>query len=223
MTTPIKYQNLYYRILFFVFLCLVERSVIAQINFTQLKSFNYVYSKSILIKTAGGNDLQENIQFFDFLGRAKQTITYKGSPLLKDIIQPIEYDAFGRESFKFLPYTSTTATGTYRASWKTEQAAFYTTTLAYGSTDGNKAFSQTVFDNSLENIIMKQGAPGVAWKISSQNIARQTGEHILSYQYTANTSSDAVYYWTMTGSYPSITFTRKSYLLNNLFKSIIND
>src|SRR5688572_26168514 len=36
-------------------------------------------------------DLNQTIQYFDGLGRPLQTVTVKGSPTLKDIVQPVSY------------------------------------------------------------------------------------------------------------------------------------
>ncbi|MBN1181208.1 MAG: RHS repeat protein, partial [Bacteroidales bacterium] len=195
---------------------------LAQINFTGLTGYNYIYSKTYLLKTSSGTDYRESMQYFDGFARINQTIDYKGSPAEKDLIQPIEYDNFGRETNKYLPYASTAVSGAYRSSWKIEQASFYTTTLAYGSTDGNKAFATSVFDNSPLNRLMKQGAPGDAWKIVSTAPERQSSEHVISYQYSSN-KGYVVYYWTITGTYPNITFTRNTYVTNSLFKNVIRD
>lgn len=191
-------------------------------NFTPYSAYNYVYSRQHLLLATSGKTYRESFQFYDGLGRLSQVVDYKGSPLQKDIIQPKEYDAYGRETNKYLPYASTTATGNFRPSWKTEQTTFYTTTLGFGTTDGSKAFAQTIFDNSPANRIKKQGAPGNVWRIISTNVERQTGEHILSYQYAVNTTNE-VYYWAISGTYPGITFTRKTFSAAALMKTITSD
>ncbi len=210
------------KIFFIVILISSLSQLHAQIgDFNSYKTYNYVYSKTVLLLTTGSAEYKENFQYVDGLGRPSQTVAYKGSPLLKDIIQPIEYDFFGRESIKYLPYTSTsTATGIYRSTWKTEQSAFYTG--LYGPTDGTKAFSQTVFDKSPLNRIMKQGAPGIIWQPITTSTVRQTSEHITSFQYATNTSNE-VYYWAISGTYPDVIFTRKSYAANELYKNVVYD
>ena len=50
------------------------------------------------------------VQYFDGLGRPIQTVKAKASPLGYDIVQPIVYDAYGRENKKYLPYTINTET-----------------------------------------------------------------------------------------------------------------
>src|SRR4030043_1494464 len=90
----------------------------AQINFNDatIKANNYVYAKTNNILTSGGTHTIESMQYFDGLGRPLQTIYYKNSPTQKDIIQPFEYDQYGREIVQYLPYTAT-ASGVYRSSW----------------------------------------------------------------------------------------------------------
>jgi RHS repeat-associated protein len=203
-----------------ILMLLTVRQAQAQINFASLTTYNYIYSKQRLLKTSSGKDSLENIQYFDGLGRPIQTVNYKQSPNQKDMIQPVEYDLYGREVNKYLPYTATSATGIFRSTWKTEQSTFHTG--LYGSTDGTKAFAQTVFDNSPLNRVMKQGAPGNAWKVVNTSTDRQSTEHIVSYKYTANAANE-VYYWVISGTYPNITFTRYSYNANTLYKNIVND
>ncbi|MBN1416838.1 MAG: RHS repeat protein, partial [Bacteroidales bacterium] len=192
----------------------------AQIDFNNsaIKANNYVYAKTNNLLTAGGTHTIETMQYFDGLGRPLQTVYYKNSPATKDIIQPFEYDAYGREVVKYLPYSST-ASGVYRSDWKTAQSTFHTN--LFGSTDGTKAYAQTKYEDSPLNRVMKQGAPGNSWQPVMTTTARISNELVTSYQYASN-SSETVYYWTISGT-STITFTKKTFALNALFKNIITD
>ncbi|MBN2613001.1 MAG: DUF1565 domain-containing protein, partial [Bacteroidales bacterium] len=190
-------------------------------DFTPYQSDNYIFSKTKMHKTGGGTDYKEVFQYFDGLGRPLQTVDYKASPKGNDIVQPMEYDPFGREAKKYLPYASTDAIGTYRSGWKTEQAAFYTNTMNHS--DGNYAYSETVFDNSPLNRVMKQGAPGNDWKVVNTTTERQSSENVISYQYLTNIISDSAYYWTISGTYPTVTFTKNSYASGTLYKTVVSD
>jgi len=195
-------------------------------DFTPYKSYNYIFSKTVLIPQTGtATNYREVFQYYDGLGRLIQTVDFKASPKKNDVIQPVEYDNFGREAIKYLPYTDTINSSTkkalYRSQWKTEQSAFYTT--RYDATDGTKAYSMTVFENSPLNRVMKQGAPGNTWQPVASTTSRQSNEHVISYQYASNTATDLVYYWTISSTYPSVTFSRKTYAAGTLYKNIVTD
>ncbi|HRQ49375.1 MAG TPA: DUF6443 domain-containing protein, partial [Agriterribacter sp.] len=80
------------------------------------------------------SDVQQTTQYFDGLGRPLQTVVKQGSwptgGTAVDMISMTEYDAYGREPFKYLP-TPSTATGSTKndGSFKldpfAQQAAFY--------------------------------------------------------------------------------------------------
>jgi hypothetical protein len=54
--------------------------------------------------TANKDSVMTTIQYIDGLGRPLQTVQQRASPSGYDIIQPFEYDAYGREAIKYLPY-----------------------------------------------------------------------------------------------------------------------
>ncbi|MEL6558330.1 MAG: DUF6443 domain-containing protein [Bacteroidota bacterium] len=134
------------------------------------------------------NKVQESIQYVDGLGRAKQSVVRWGSPLGKDVITPVEYDQFGRVLKQYLPYVSSetnnanNVNGNYRSSAVTSQNAFYDT--FYGGISGNYAFSEQLFESSPLSRVLKQAAPGEAWKIS--------GSHTVDLVHRPNTVPDAV-------------------------------
>jgi RHS repeat-associated protein len=190
----------------------------AQINFNdpRINDQNYIYSKTREIGAI--IDSLETIQYFDGFGRLIQTVNYKASPFLKDYALPKEYDQYGLEVIKYLPYEANSADGSYRleSMWKTAQPEFYKS--LYGPGDGIKAYAQTKYDNSPLNRVMKQGAPGSSWQPDMTKTTRSTSEHVVSYEYLPM-GSTVVYYWTVSGVYPNVSFTRKIFVYNALLKT----
>jgi RHS repeat-associated protein len=136
-------------------------------------------------------EVNETIQYFDGLGRPLQTVQVQGSPGFKDIVQPVAYDAFGREKFKYQPYaTPTGTTGAFRDAAIGDQASFYNAPTA-----GIKAtvypFAETVFEASPLNRVQQQGAPGEAWQIS--------GGHTIKAEYGTNLENE-VKLWAINGT-----------------------
>ena len=59
-------------------------------------------------------EVKQTNQYFDGVGRPLQTVVKGISPLGKDIVTPLLYNAYGRETLKYLPYISTTNDGTFK-------------------------------------------------------------------------------------------------------------
>lgn len=116
----------------------------------------------------------ESITYYDGLGRTMEQVTTQGSPAIpaaKDIVQPIEYDEFGREVKKYLPFTSVEATGDYKTN-PLGTSGNYTTSPQYlfynnGATDkvvdNTRPFAETVFEESPLNRPDKDFGPGIEW------------------------------------------------------------
>jgi len=129
--------------------------------------------------TLSKDEVITNIQYFDDIGRKSQTVMKSGSFLGKDVVQPVRYDSYGRQSRKFLPYPENNSDGVFMSSDSTDQVAYYST--VYGTTDGTKAFAETVYDGSPLNRIVKQGAPGASW---------QPNQHPVTYTYGTNSLNE---------------------------------
>lgn len=125
-------------------------------------------------------DVNETIQYFDGLGRPLQTVQVKASPGFKDIVQPVAYDAFGRETKKYLPYASSSADGSYKASALTDQQTFYNAPPS-GVPVIPTAFAETRFEPSPLNRMEEQGAPGMPWQLGSGHTVRT--------EYTSNNNT----------------------------------
>ena len=128
---------------------------------------------------ADTNDKLETIQYYDGLGRPKQSVQKASSPNQKDIITPITYDAFGRKTKEYLPYEATTTTGVYRASAVNEVQSFYNTTKYENTTN---PYSEKLLESSPLGRLLKQAAPGEDWAMGSG--------HEMEYEYQTNTANE---------------------------------
>lgn len=131
-------------------------------------------------------DLMQTVQYFDGLGRPLQIVQVKGSPLGMDVVQPIVYDAFGRESIKYLPYALQTGVsdGSYKANALTTgagQSLFYTTPPTGVASIANP-YAVSVFELSPLNRVTEQGAPGAPW----QPVTGSTAGHTMKIEYASN-------------------------------------
>jgi RHS repeat-associated protein len=117
-------------------------------------------------------DLMKTVQYLDGLGRPLQTVQVKGSTALKDVVQAVAYDPFGREATKYLPYASPTSDGSYKSAAATELTNFYNpggngisgNQQANGIVINPTPFSIINFEPSPLNRETEQGAPGNDWQ-----------------------------------------------------------
>jgi RHS repeat-associated protein len=131
---------------------------------------------------------QINVQYFDGLGRPQQSVQVKGSATGRDIVQPIAFDVYGRETIKYQPYVAKAAisNGSYKITTGTDQPAFYTdpsngtTWNSPGVKATSAPYAQTVFEQSPLNRVAEQGAPGTDWQPSG------TTGHTVKLAYTTN-------------------------------------
>jgi hypothetical protein len=157
---------------------------------------NYIIANSVLVSgiTDGAlieslslNHRSQTIQYFDGFGRPIQSVATKGSLSGTDMVQPIAYDPFGRESKKYLPYVSTETNGWYKPTALTEQAAFYNAPPPKVIQDPSP-FSETVFEPSPLNRPLKQGAPGAAWQPNADIYSM--ADHTVKKRYELNTAGE---------------------------------
>ncbi|OIR12067.1 hypothetical protein GALL_63180 [mine drainage metagenome] len=190
---------------------------------------NYV-QKSV-IKTPGINtqalvDAQsvanknQEIDYFDGLGRPLQTIAWQMSPFTKDIVTPVEFDNYGREIKKFLPYTDRNGTvyGSVRTTAYADQQSFYTTANSnFATATDNAPYAQTFLEFSPMNRALENGAAGQSWQPG--------GGHTTKQIFSLNTSTDDVRRWVVnynTGNLNTYTMTG-SYNPGDLYKTLQAD
>ncbi|KMQ62948.1 sugar-binding protein, partial [Chryseobacterium angstadtii] len=142
------------KILIPVGMLLTAHSVQAQLT----QGENYIQTKTYLdYNGAQPSKTLETVQYFDGLGRPKQIINVKSSPLGRDVVTHIEYDAFGRQVLDFLPVPQS---GTLNGAIVPSSLANATQPDIYGS---EKIYAEKVLENSPLDRILEQKNVGTAW------------------------------------------------------------
>ncbi|SNZ01919.1 DUF6443 domain-containing protein [Flagellimonas pacifica] len=171
--------------------------------------------------------LQE-ITFFDGLGRPVQQVEMDRTPKdaddnTFDMITHTEYDAYGRTEKEWLPYADMdpeAPMGSYRTTAGESTNAYYV--QHYGQeilADAPNPHSQTEFESSPLNRVLKQAAPGHDWRLG--------GGHEISFGHMANTANEVKRYKVET-SFANNTYMPSlgddgHYAQNQLYKNITKD
>ncbi|MCJ7935718.1 MAG: RHS repeat-associated core domain-containing protein [Chryseobacterium sp.] len=139
-----------------ILICTVLLSGLAQGQLSTAE--NYIYSKTYLSDpTLTNPKTSETVQYFDGLGRPKQVVNVKSSPLGRDVVTHFEYDDFGRQVKEFLPVPQQ----------ETQNGAIYTSPLTNASRPDlysqEKIYSEKVLENSPLDRIRQQIQVGNAW------------------------------------------------------------
>jgi hypothetical protein len=138
------------------------------------------------------DSVQVSTTFIDGLGRPLQTVIRQESPLRRDVVQPIEYDAFGRQVKDYLPYTAEPSkTGDYRPDALLEQYRFYTqpNPVNTGLPKTDFPYLEKAFEASPLNRVLQQSAPGESWQLNSG--------HDVAFGERTNSTADSVWIWTV--------------------------
>jgi RHS repeat-associated protein len=164
-------------------------------------SYNYVISNSMLqpgITTQAQIDAlavtgrTQAVNYFDGLGRPFQSVLTQANPAQKDIITPIEYDAYGREIKKYLPYADVSGTvySSIRTTAYADQGNFYNpaTTTNSIAKDINP-YAQSFLEFSPASRPLEGGAPGQTWQPGNGHTVKPLS--------LLNTITDDVKRWTV--------------------------
>ncbi|WP_143785914.1 DUF6443 domain-containing protein [Ohtaekwangia koreensis] len=168
-----------------------------------ISSINYIIATDVLADNVYNvNDAHQLIsgsrnqttQFFDGLGRPLQNVTWQSSPTNQDLIQPVVYDAAGREAKKYLPISSGTD-GWYKGtstivdpvtgSYVGVAEPFYKPGSDNAVADDVVPYTETVFESSPLNRPIKSYGAGGDWAANSSTNPNGANKYIES-QYTVN-------------------------------------
>ncbi|WET00024.1 DUF6443 domain-containing protein [Chryseobacterium arthrosphaerae] len=171
-------------------------------NYIQTKTY-LDYNGTVPSKTL------ETVQYFDGLGRSKQFVDVKTSPLGKDVVTHIEYDQFGRQVRDYLPIPQS----------GTQNGAIYTSPLGNASSvyGGEKIYSEKVLENSPLDRIQQQIQVGNDWSAKP-----------VKFEYAAVTVADGVRKFTTltsweNGATKSVLGENWLYTDNQLYKNTVID
>ncbi|WCT13635.1 DUF6443 domain-containing protein [Mucilaginibacter jinjuensis] len=138
-------------------------------------------------------DVMQTVQYIDGLGRPLQTVQVKGNPnATRDVVQPVAYDQFGREATKYLPYTTASNDGSYKAdALTTGQNSFYNAPPS-GVPTITIPSATTVFEASPLNRTLEQGAPGNDWQPAGTPNTTASAGHTVKVSYGSNATGEVV-------------------------------
>ncbi|HEX7905820.1 MAG TPA: DUF6443 domain-containing protein, partial [Chitinophagaceae bacterium] len=189
----------------------------------------------------GYQHVKQATQYFDGLGRPLQTVARQASPgsSPKDLVAPVVYDEFGRETFKYLPYVQSnniTDDGKFKLSAFTDQDHFYKNVYKDASNNlmyaGEQAlYSRTEFEASPLSRVVKSFAPGNSWA-GSYNPSNPGSEKGIGQQYLINTANDAVRIWDISNNAltynnndvtTNIPASNNPYNAGELYKNVMTD
>ncbi len=113
----------------------------------------------------------QTIQYFDGLGRPIQSINKQASPNQKDIVQPLVYDAVGRETRRYLPYVNASASNGYYQQVTFDVTGNYTgvsgntyaNNVAGKIAQDSRPFSETILEASPLNRPLQDYGHGNDW------------------------------------------------------------
>jgi len=193
-----------------------------------------------LLQDRSLRDVRQTLQYVDGIGRPLQTVVKQGSyptgGSAVDLVTVYDYDDYGRETYKYLPFGSTATNGTqnngfFKTDAFQQQVIFYNTQLAgqagetnIGAGQLNWAYLKSNYELSPADRVLSSYAPGVSWVGSEVSGSPGSGKSVKTAVYF-NTTADSVHIWTVTdvaGSFGSYA-TSTNYAANTLIKTIVTD
>ncbi|MCX8526483.1 DUF6443 domain-containing protein, partial [Chryseobacterium formosus] len=171
---------------------------------------NYVYTKTYLTDPAGSTPKSvESVQYLDGLGRPKQAVNIKASPLGRDVVTHFVYDQYGRQAQDFLPVPQS---GTGNGAIVSSPLANATQADIYGS---EIIFSKKEFEASPLDRVLEQKQVGTAWSNKPVKFGYEANENGEVKKYVAT--------FDYAGFNSIITLSPTPYGAGQLYKNTVTD
>ncbi|WP_410493598.1 DUF6443 domain-containing protein [Chryseobacterium sp. JV274] len=164
--------------------------------------------------TVSDGSLQQvqSIQFFDGLGRPKQSVSIKSTPTGKDLVTHIPYDNFGRQVDSWLPVPMSSLSGNIQTGVEGSANSYY---QSNGIND-TYPFTHKTLENSPLDRVLNQKNPGSDWQSKP-----------VVFGYEANVTGEVKKYTTVTtwvdGATSSALSVSSSYGDAQLYKNTVTD
>ena len=157
------------------------------VNYLRTYAARAAYTNPARLVQAVVDSVQISTQYLDGLGRPVQTVLWQESPGRRDLVQPMAYDALGRQPRQYLSYVvenASSTAGDYRPDALYEQSLFYQRTTVPGGGAGPLAptdpvrsvvrtgvpFGETAFEASPLNRVLAQAAAGESWQMATGRV-----------------------------------------------------
>lgn len=149
------------------------------------------------------HDVKQSTVYYDGLGRPLQTVARQGSLISGstpvDLVNPVVYDEFGRETRKYLPFAANSTGGNasvtdglFKLNPFDQQKYFYSdnnTNSPVKSQGETFYYGKTEFEPSPLNRVDRTYAPGNSWVNQGKGVKMK---------YYLNTATDSVRIWNVT-------------------------
>jgi RHS repeat-associated protein len=165
------------------------------IGILDVENMNYIRTRTIMRggvtdETTAANivpvaEVKQVTSYLDGLGREMQTVSKQAGKDDKDIVVPVVYDEYGRQTVSYLPYVSPAADGNFKQNPLGELNDFYKITHP----EESFYFGKKSVEPSPLSRLQKTMAAGDNWAGSERGV---------EYNYLFNTAADDVRKWSVT-------------------------
>jgi len=177
------------------------------------------------------SDINVTTQYFDGLGRPLQTVVKQGalktgeSPV--DSVNQVVYDAFGRETYKYLPFAANNtggnshiSDGAFKLNPFQQNASFHAAMFS----GENFIYGQTKFEASPLARVLETFAPGDSWVGTAWQLD-ENNRHSIKMKYWTNANADSVKIWNVVNAPDSFGtyISENNYAAGELFKNVTVD
>ncbi|NQY05520.1 MAG: hypothetical protein HRT68_04755 [Flavobacteriaceae bacterium] len=161
--------------------------LISSYTLAQSTDENYVHTTTYTSETQTGSVSEDHkikaTNYYDGLGRPKQSVSIAAGGNKENIIVPVVYDAAGRASKSYLPYASATSNGNFVSNGQViEDLEDYYYARFPGELDTLylNPYSYTAVERSALARPIAQAAPGIDWAYNSFDA------HVIRSEYAVN-------------------------------------
>ncbi|WP_228449456.1 DUF6443 domain-containing protein [Chryseobacterium sp. 2VB] len=161
----------------------------------------------------------ETVQYFDLLGRPRQIVSVKATPLGKDIVTPVVYDDLGRQTRTYLavPQSSTSNGAVYP---QTPGMVPFPVADATGIYAGEKTYTEKILENSPLERVLQQKPIGNDWNGKAVVLdydLNTPADHVKNYQVTVSWDPTEKLYKN------ELQYTAAEYAAGKLVKNTVTD